>query len=212
MLMQPNGPMPTPPPIQAQGGANPYAFITNPGKAPKKGLLPGGNSKQGRLFVVIGIAVGLLTIGVIAAVVISSIGSSQKADWLSIAQQQQELIRVSDLGSKAQSRDVKNLATTTNLSLLSSQATVNSLAKKNGAVVNTKTLALGKSSKTDAELKTAEQTNQFDKTFKEVLKQELNDYQRLLKKLYDGSGSKSTKAGLSTAYTNAGLLATQANQ
>lgn len=212
MLMQPNGPSASPPPFQHQSGHDPYAFITEHGKAAKRGILPTGGSKQSRLFVVIGIVVGLIIVGVIVGAVISNIGSGQKADWLSLAQKQQELIRISEVGgTKAQSRDAKNLAATTKLSLLSSQPTVNSLAKKNGANVSPKSLAAGKNAKTDADLKTAEQTNQFDKTFQETLRTELNSYQALLKKLYDSSRSKTTKAGLSTAYTNAGVLVTQAN-
>lgn len=212
--MQPNSPAPAPPPMQpGPGGQNQYSFITDPGKPAKKSLLPAGGTKQGRIFLVVGGLLGLITIGVIAFAVINSIGNSSKQDWLTLAQKQQELIRISEVGAtKAQNRDTKNLATTTNLSLKSSQTTVNSLAKKNGAVVNSKSLALGKSAETDAALKTAEQTNQFDKAFQTILKNELNDYQALLKKLYDGSSSQSTKNGLSTAYSNAGLLATQANQ
>lgn len=214
MLMQPNSPSPAPPPIQpGLGGPSQYDFITAPKKLPKKGLLPSGGSKKGRIFLVGGGLLGLIIIVFIGLAIFNSIGNAAKQDWLTLAQKQQELIRISEIGAdKAQNRDTKNLATTTNLALKSSQATVNSLAKKNGAVVNSKSLALGKSAKTDAALKTAEQTNQFDASFQVILKAELNEYQALLKKLHEGTNSKSTKSGLTNAYTNAGLLAAQANQ
>lgn len=192
---------------------NPYAFITDPSKPQKKPFLPGGNSQKSRIFIVLGVLFGLVILGVIVMAVISSIGSSEKQSWLKLAQEQQDLIRISELGSqKAQNRDTKNLAITTKLSLTSSQSTINSLAKKNGVQVDSKSLSLGKDTKVDATLKTAEQTNQFDKVFAEVLKAKLTTYQSDMKKLYDGTQSTKTKASLASAYTNAGILATEANK
>lgn len=209
MLMQPNDPRPTPPPMHP----NAYSFITDHNKAGKRGLLPTGGSKQSRILLVVGIFLAISIVGVIVMAVLNGIDNGQKQDWLSLAQKQQEIIRISDVGAtKAQGRDAKNLATTTKLSLESSQAIINSLAKKSGANVTSKTLLLGKDAKTDEALKTAEQTNQFDTAFQTILKNELNEYQALLKKLHDGTDSKTTKAGLSTAYTNAGILATAANK
>ena len=190
-----------------------YSFITNPAKPAKKSLLPTGGSQKSRLVIVLGGLFGLIILAVIVMAVISSIGSGEKQQWLKLAQEQQELIRISEIGSqKAQNRDTKNLAITTKLSLTSSQSTINSLAKKNGAQVDSKSLALGRDSKTDAILKTAEQTNQFDKVFAEVLKTKLTTYQSDMKKLYEGTASAKTKASLASAYTNAGVLVTEANR
>lgn len=192
---------------------NPYAFITDPKKMPKQSFLPSGGSQKSRIIIVVGIAFVVIIIAVIVMAVISSIGSGEKQQWLKVAQEQQDLIRISELGSqKAQNRDTKNLAVTTKLSLTSSQSTINSLAKKNGAVIDTKSLSLGKDTKVDATLTTAEQTNQFDKVFAEILKTKLTAYQSDMKKLYEGNGSAKTKASLASAYTNAGILATEANR
>lgn len=212
--MDSNLPAPAPPPMQPnQPGQNPYAFITDDRKAGKKSLLPMPGGKKGRIVIVVGVLVGLAILASLVMAVFNGLDSAVKQDWLTLAQKQQELIRISDIGStKAQNRDTKNLATTTKLSLEGSQSTINSLAKKNGAVINSKSLALGKSAETDAALKTAEQTNQFDATFQLVLKNELNEYQLLIKKLYDGTTSKSTKSGLQSAFLNAGILATEANR
>lgn len=192
---------------------NPYAFITDPKKLPKKGLLPSGGSQKSRLMVVLGGVFGLIILGVIIFTVISSIGGAEKQEWLTLAQKQQELIRLSDIGmDKAQNRETKNLAVTTKLSLMSSQADINKLAKAKGADVTTKSLALGKDASVDKTLTTATQTNQFDTVFSQLMKKELIEYQALLKKLYDGTENKKTKSGLSSAYTSAGILATEANR
>ena len=192
---------------------NQYAFITEPTKVPKKSLFPSGGSSKERMLIVAGISLVVLLIGFGVYAVLGSVGSAQKQEWLKAAQQHEELIRISELGSKkAQNRETKNLAITTTLSLTSSQTSINSIAKTNGVKVDNKSLASGKNAETDAELKTAEQTNQFDKVFADILKKELTDYQKRLKKLYDEAGNKKTKDNLSGIYNNAEILATEANR
>lgn len=192
---------------------NPYAFITDPKKVQKKSVLPTGGSPKSRLMLVLGGVFGLIVLGAVLFAVIGSIGSAEKQEWLKLAQKQQELIRLSDIGmDKAQNRETKNLAVTTKLSLISSQTDINKLAKAKGADVTTKSLALGKDASVDKALTTATQTNQFDKVFSQVMKKELVEYQAMLKKLYDGTDSKKTKSGLSSAFTSAGILATEANR
>lgn len=205
--MQPQSPSPAPPPIQPKpSGSNPYSFITDPGKPVKKKLLPSGGTKQGRIMIVVGGILGLAVIAVIVIAVINSLGNAQKQEWLTLAQQQQELIRISDIGStKAKDRETKNIATTTRLSLTSSQPFINTLAKRNGAVFTSKTLTTGKDSRVDAQLTTAEQTNRFDSVFLQVLNQKLLAYEKQLNKLEQGA-SGNTKASLAAAAANARLL------
>ena len=199
--------------LPAPSGANQYAFITDPQKPAKKSFLPSGSSKQNRILLVVGGFVVLLFIITLVFVLIANIGTSQKKAWLSLAQQQQELIRVSDLGStKAQNQDTKNLAITTKLALESSQASIDKLAAKNGAVITKKSLALGKNTQTDVTLTAAQQSNQFDQTFRQIIKTQLTDYQAQLKNLYDKTSSKSTKNSLSAANTSAFLLVGEASR
>lgn len=207
-------PAPAPPPIQPdQNVKNKYSFITDDKKVAQKSFLPTASTKQGRVLLVVGGVFGLLLLGGLVITVLSGLDSAAKQDWLNLAQKQQEIIRISEIGAKkAQDRDTKNLATTTKLSLQGSQTAVNALAKKNGADVSSKTLAEGKNSKTDAALTVAEQANKFDTVFYEILKTELNEYQALLKKLYDNSTSKSTKEGLQAAYNSAEILANEAKK
>lgn len=209
-----NSPAPSPPPINPnQNDGSQYSFITNPYKPTKKSLFSFGSTKKSRILLVVGGLVGLAMMVGLVALVVGSLDDAAKQDWLTLAQQQQEIIRISDEGSKrAQNRDTKNLATTTKITLESSKASINSLAKKHGATIDSKTLALGKDAKTDAALKTAEQTNQFDSVFQKILQTELNEYQAILKKLNENTDSKSTKTGLTSAYSNARILAAEANR
>jgi hypothetical protein len=185
-----------------------YDFIMNTDHAPKKPLLPRGDSKQGRIFLVIGGAVALITILVVIMALISAAGNAGKADLVKAAQQQAEIIRVSKIGiDKARDPSARNLATTTNLSLLSDQTTLLAALGKKGIRVGAKDLALGKDSKTDIALTTAEQSNRFDEVFTQTIKAELTEYQATLKKTYDSASSKSLKATLSDQYKHAGQLA-----
>lgn len=209
MVMPPNNQVPpAPPPYQPNtAGHDPYDFINNPAQPAKKRLIPGGDSKKSKL-ITIGVgAVVLVLLALVAGVFISSRGSGVKNDYLTLVQQQAELIRISDIGTtKASQSEAKNLAITTKLTLSSQQTGLLKLAKKAGASTDAKSLALGKDTKTDTLLKTAEQTNQFDSALIKNLRTGLKKYQATLKKLHDASSSKSTKTTLAKDYQAVGLL------
>lgn len=179
-----------------------YNFIMNANHKPKKPLLPSGNSKQARIFIVLGGVILLLIIASVVLVLISSAGNGNKEALLKAAQQQAELIRVSKIGiDKARDPATRNLAMTTNLSLQSDQASLLTHVK-----ASSKQLALGKSTKTDVALTNAEQSNRFDEVFTETIQTELASYQKTLKSAYDGSASKKTKATLTDEYNHAAVL------
>ena len=187
---------------------NPYQFITDAAHKPKKSLLPGGDSKKGRIIIVASLVLLLLIAGIIIASLISSASKSGQAEVLKAAQQQAELVRISKIGlDRAKSTSARNLAMTTNLSLQSDQATLTASLKGSGVKVNAKSLALGKDPKTDVILNTAEQANRFDEVFIETVQKELTEYQTTLKSAYTKTSSKKLKTALEVQFNNAGLLA-----
>lgn len=188
---------------------NPYQFIVDTDHNKKKPLVPRGDSKRMRIFIVLGGVLVLLILGIIVAALISSAANAGKAELVKVAQQQAELVRVSELGmDRAQSTSAKNLATTVNLSLQSDQATLIASLKSAGVKVSAKDLALGKNPKTDTLLTTAEQSNKFDEVFTETIQTQLVTYQRSLKVAHDKASSKKLKQTLSDQFETAGLLAT----
>ncbi len=187
---------------------NPYQFIVDTEHNKKKPLVPRGNSKQSRIFIVVGGVLVLLVIGIIVSMLISNAANAGKADLIKVAQQQAELVRVSELGvTRAQSSSAKNLATTVNLTLQSDQSTLVASLKSAGVKVSTKELALGKNPKTDTALTAAEQANKFDEVFIETIQTQLVTYQKSLKTAYDKADSKKLKQTLSDQFNAAGLLA-----
>lgn len=188
--------------MEMQPQNNPYDFIVNTNHKPKRPLLPGGNSKQARIFVVFGGVLVLIIVGAIVMSLITAASSTGHKTLVEAAQQQTEIIRVSKIGvAKARDPVTLNLAVTTNLSLQSDQAALLKQVK-----VTPKELALGRSTKTDIALTTAEQSNQFDQVFTKTIQSQLATYRSTLKKAYDSSSSKKLKATLADEYTHAGLL------
>lgn len=139
-------------------------------------------------------------------------GSGQKEDYLSLMQQQAELVRVSDIGvQKSRHADAKNLAITTKYSIVSQQSEAQKLAKQAGADTSAKAIALGKDTQTDAKLTAAEQSNQFDTVFTATIQAGLEKYQQTLKKIHDGTSSEATRKTLMQYYVAIGNLLPQKN-
>ena len=188
---------------------NPYQFIVDTDHTKKKPLVAVGNSKQSRIFIVLGGLLVLLIIGFVVAALISSAANAGKADLIKVAQQQAELVRVSKIGvDRAKDSSARNLATTVSLSLQSDQTALVASLKSSGIKVSAKELALGKDPKTDTALTAAEQSNKFDEVFIQTIQAQLVDYQKSLKTAYDKTDSKKLKQTLSDQFNTAGLLAT----
>ncbi len=204
--MQPNAPTPGPAPLPPHmPSPTQYDFIMNPNQPGAKRPLIGGHNKHRLLmFSIIG---GVLLIIILIA---SSVffGGNKTTGLLEIAQTQQELIRVSDLGTqKAASSSARALAYTTKESMASSQnEMLGQLAKQGQKKINPKTLAVKKNKHTDEVLAQAALDNRYDETFEKTLQQQLVEYQKLLKATYDKTGDQKLQRILNSDFDSAGLL------
>jgi hypothetical protein len=207
--MQPDGTVPpAPPPVVPGPPREPgqYDFILNPQQAPKKSLLPSG--KQGRIMVVAGGAAVLLIIALLLGSILSSAGKENVENLVIAAKQQNELIRVAEIGSsKARGQAAKNIAITTKLSLQSQQAAMLDALKTQGRKLTPKDLAASQNPKTDQLLTQAEQSNKFDEVFIDTMQTSLTNYQKAVQKAYDGATSRKLKAALADQYKSANTLA-----
>lgn len=208
---QPYAPGPTVPPMPASGTVAPstYDFIMNPGKAPKKSLLPGSGGNAMRLLLVVA-GVGILLFGGLYVLKsLSSAGGMDKPSMLSVAQDQTELLHLGTLGTQsAVSPDVKNFAFTTKLSFGSIQATFVQYLAKQGYKPSDKDLALKESASTDAALNAALASSTFDPTFTQTMQTELQTYQRDLTTAYAKAGPNGKKI-LKADYNSAALILAQ---
>lgn len=201
-------PSPAPPPVVPNGdGQEQYDFIFNPKQQLKKPVLLGNTSKKGRMIIV---GVGALVIVTIVMVIAGFISNAGKADTealITAAKQQQELIRVSKIGSdKAKTQAAKNIAVTTLLALESEQDEMQAAIETAG--LNPKKILTGSAdSKTDQALTAAEQNNRFDEEFLKVMSTSLTNYQKSVKAAYDGATSKKLKTALTKQFDSANTLA-----
>src|SRR5690348_17277322 len=115
--MQPNNTPPAPPPAPLPSSSpGEYDFILKTNTQPKRGLGPNlsGTSSTQRLIIVIAIGLVLIMFFIILFAVIFKGDDSTSTQLTDLAQQQNEIARVADIGvNKAVSPATKNFAHTT---------------------------------------------------------------------------------------------------
>ena len=201
-----NGPtLPSPGPEQ-------YDFIMNAG--PNQPLrLYGGNPANTRLFIVFGGAILALILIWIFLSLLSKATSINTTPILALAEQQNELSRIStDPSQRAFSQATQNFAITTELGLITDQQTFLSFLKKYGTNPSPQTLASTANPKTDNTLKEAQTTGSYDQTYLAIAQSQLNSYEQALKQAYATAKNSNEKKMLNIAYAHAQLLIQQSNR
>lgn len=197
-------------PDQNASGNN-YDFIVTPGAAaPKRKFsLPfGGDSFITKVLFLLGGAVVLMIIVTVAINLLFG-GRNNTGALVLLAQNQQEIVRVSSLGKNASSQPVKNAAINTALSVKSQQRDWLEFLSKRGTSPKPEELNLKKDASTDSRLEAAEQTSTFDSTYTSVMRTLLEEYANELKTVYDGTSSQQQRPLLSTHYNEVQLLLKQ---
>jgi hypothetical protein len=198
------------PPVPPTTGAtlNPYGFIMDtPHKSRKSMLKPNNSSTKSRVL----FALGGLTILIIAASIFVSVISGSKQgstqDLTKLAAEQQEIIRIADLGIKSGvDPGVVAYAQTTKSTVQSQQTKVTAYLVKNKIKLTPLLLNSQKNTKTDAALVAASAANRFDVLFKDTITAELTNYASNLKTNYETAKAKTTKDMLANSYANTALL------
>lgn len=189
---------------------DPYNFIMNPDTGPqKKSLLPGGGLNLSKKQMIIFGAGGLLTLSIIITLLFSFLnsGPTNKDDLISVAQKQNELIRVSEIAIKeATGTQARNLAMTTKLSLQSDQSYLIASLKAQKIKIGSKELKGAESSETTEKMTDAKQNNRFDEVYLEYIQEALVDYQRSLNVAYKSTVSTKHKETMKVQYENASLI------
>lgn len=192
----------------SSSGNSSYDFIMKP-NTPKKSGNPfgAGSSKQSRIMVVIIGIVGFILLSMIASYILTRASKQTTARMVSIAQEQQELMRIADIGtSKARTSAAKDFAVNVRLSIDTSQKEILALLKKRGHKLNIQLLSKKKNAKTDQLLNEAFLTNRFDDTFSETVRGQLLAYRQRLQETYKGSTNKTEKEVLAKNFKDVSIL------
>lgn len=204
------------PPVAPQPGTpghNPYEFIMNPEKPAKKPVALAGNSLTQRLLIAGGGLVILIILVIVVASLITSGGKEKTTNFLAIAQEQTELVRIaSDASTHVTSIPAQNLAQNVQASVASQNGELLAYLKKTGQKVSPAQLTLKHSKTTDATLTAAQENNTYDTAFKTVIQADLDTYMASLKKAYKLNPGPNGNALLSKQYDAAALLKTQSKQ
>lgn len=179
-----------------------YSFILNADQAVERKAI----STPIKILVVLGL-VFLLFGAVALALSLKGSGKESGDSLLGLAQQQQEIIRLSgDAETKANEESTKAFATTTNLSVTSDQQKLIAQMEKSGTKADAKTLDLQNDAGATSQLSTAENSTRYDKVFSEVLRKKLATYQSELKTVYDQTKNQETRQILADSYKNSSEL------
>lgn len=198
-------------PNDGHSGHNPYDFIMSPdAHRAKSGFSLGtGNTVFIRLGIILG---GVIVLFIIGAIIMSSLAPKGAIPGLlSIAERQQEIVRVSTEAAKqAVTPDGQNFIANVELSITSSQQQTLALLSSHGVKPNAKELALDKSTATDTELANAAAANNYDATATQNLVSQLQAYESLLQSTYKLTTSNNAKSLLQSEFNGTDLLLQQA--
>jgi hypothetical protein len=188
--MPPQQPQPPSPPTMTPGpGGNldpNYGFIFNgqqqqaPGGRFKFPLLPAGGSKRILMFVLFGAIALIILIPIISSIFIKS-GVNSK-ELKNVLARDQEITRVSKIvEQKSNDQNTKNLASTTQVALVSEQAQLGGYLSSVKVKVAPNDLRLYFDAKAESKILTSIQNNNLSTTYGIYLKNEIGKYQSALK-------------------------------
>lgn len=198
MVMDPMQQQPTTP--------NPYGFIVNPEQPSKRPFL-GGNSAKSRLVLVVGGVLLLMIIAIIASSIFSSLNNKGTNQLKVVYAEQQELIRIAQIGSKdAQSTDTRNFAITTLFAAQTSQQKVSTVLTSRGIKLKPEEVNAKLNDKVESILTGAAANNQYDETMQELLKKQITSYNQALEAAFNSNEGQQTRAALSEAFKSSGTL------
>ncbi len=202
-----NSPSPAPNPQAPPTGqfdSSQFDFIMNPQKPQKPSLLPGGPKAR---MIIVGLVIATIVIVLLAVILSLFSGSDSTTESLvKVAQQQNEIIRISeDATKKSSGEKTKKLATVTFMTVTTDQSTMINYLSKQKRKVKSKELALLTDKKTDSDLSAATSNGRYDEVFTEIILEKLAEYQTSLKSSYDNVGTQG-KEVISKSYDNVTLI------
>jgi flagellar basal body-associated protein FliL len=187
--MQPDNQTPTPSaPPGGQFDSSQFDFIMNPQKPAKKSLLPPTSPKT-RLMVYISLGIiGVLLIIILASSLFGG-SSSGTEQVVTIARQQNEIIRIAEQGNKkAGSLQTKKLAAITKSTVTTDQKNTLAYLEKQKKKLKDKDLRLFQDKEVDTDLANAERNGRFDEVFSRIILEKLTEYKSTMQTAYENVG------------------------
>lgn len=148
----------------------------------------------------------LLLLAVILGAIIFSNDEGLQTSLTRVAQRQNEVIRIAEIGEdKARSQEVLNASIVIKASLKSSQNQVSAVLASEGGSPSRAILRQLENEQTTRELNAAEQANQFDEVYLEIMQSQLLSYMASLEAAYAHTSGNNREL-IDDLYREAGLL------
>lgn len=191
-----------------------YNFITDSAPPPRRSLsdiLPGGNSMGMRIGLVAACFFILLIVVLIFKSILGASGNAATQALMGVIQDQQELIHLSSSAFKEPTLTAgnKNLTSTVQVTVGSSQSQIIGYLARNGKKVQVKELNLKVSSSIDSQLTDAATANTYNQTFQQIIKSQLDTYGSDLQKAYKQIKGKEGRTLLTDSFNQIKLFETQ---
>ncbi len=206
-----NRPQPTsqqPSQLSPQQAMPDYDFIVQSTEKPKPKPFQ-NTAKPVKIAILAG---GILVLLIMFNIVRGAIsGPSVGEKFLSVAQDQQQIIVIATTASKQQGLSTVNAnsSVTTQLGVATDQSATIEYMGKNGKEVKAKDLSLLLNSKVIAQLEASAAAGTYNETYKTVMSQELEAYMNHMSVLYKQTEGKNGRALLDSNYKSAKLLLQQ---
>lgn len=182
----------------------------NPSQAARPSLFSFGGGSMTKRIVILLAGVLLLVIGV--SVVKGALGGSNQVvpDLVSLVQDQEAMLHIT--GNAAQNvseTNLQNFNATAQMSLQSEQSQLILYLQQSGRKLSNKEVLLKISSRYDTQLTNALSSSTYDPTYKSIMQQELQVYQRDIKQAFYQEKGPVGRSMLNSDYQAAGLLLKQ---
>lgn len=186
---------------------NPYGFIMDTQHQPVKKPLGNQNSLMTRIMVAGAAAFVLLFIFIILNALVFNKKDPSAVLLTTVAAEQQEIARLSDLGEKgATDPATKNYVETVKLSTVTQQHELSAYLAKKKVKPALADLAAKKNTHVDTQLAAAAKSNRFNETFADTIKKNLVEYKSDLEKAYNSASNPTSKALLKRAFSSTSEL------
>lgn len=186
-----------------------YSFILNPSQ-PQKGS-GFGFIKDPFIAKIVFLVGGTLLFMLIAWIVVTLVfgGKGNVETFISLAQREEEIVRVSAMSRDAVSQQVKNAAINTQVSVKSFQNKTIAYLAGRDRELKPEELTLKKDATVDGRLKQAKETSTFDTVFTTIVRGQLAVYAEELKRAFDNESDGSLRLELAKKYEGVQLLLKQ---
>lgn len=136
-------------------------------------------------------------------------GKTNVETFVSLAQREEEIVRISALDGDAASQQVKNAAINTRVSVKSYQNSSLAYLTERGRGVKSEELTLKKDATVDGQLKQAKENSTFDTVYTGIVRAQLTVYANELKSAFDNESDSARRLELAKKYEGVELLLKQ---